>query len=148
MWHFPTVGSANELSPPINPVWRIILFPSCGQTLSVMKWPQVLPCNPVPARPSNSACLMGKKGLQCGFNPTQPLLGFNGFLTSTQPIFTSLLPLLCSRSKFISCGTPPVPDPSALHGTLILPLFPPFLLFNLFSIFCSETRLKLRSIPH
>lgn len=76
------MGSANELSPPINPVWRIILFPSSGQTLSVMKWPQVLPCNPVPSRPSNSACLKGKNGFQCDFNPTQPVLGFSGFVTS------------------------------------------------------------------
>lgn len=76
------MGSANELSPAINPVWRIILFPSSGQTLSVMKWPQVFTCNPVPSQPSNFACLRGKKGLQCGFNPTQPLLSFTGFVTS------------------------------------------------------------------
>lgn len=69
MRHFPTVGSANELSPPINPVWRIIPFPSSGQTLSVMKWPRVLPCNPVPYRPSNSVCLRGKEGLTVWLQP-------------------------------------------------------------------------------
>lgn len=100
------MGSANELSPPINPVWRIILFPSSGQTLSVMKWPRVLPCSPVPSWPSNSACLRGKNGLQCGFNPTQPLLGFNGFPTSQLPPHLTHLHVTssfsCSRCNFIS----------------------------------------------
>ena len=104
------MGSANELSPPINPVWRIILFPSSGQTLSVMKWPRVLPCNPVPSRPSNSACLRGKKGLQCGFNPTQPLLSFSGFVTSYLPPHLTHLhdasSSPCSRCNFISCRAP------------------------------------------
>lgn len=63
------MGSAKELSPPINPVWRIIPFPSSGQTLSVMKWPEVLPCNPVTYHPSNSACLRGKKGLTVWLQP-------------------------------------------------------------------------------
>lgn len=101
------MGSANELSPPINPVWRIILFPSSGQTLSVMKWPRVLPCNPVPSQPSNSACLRGKKGLQCGFNPTQPLLSFSSFVTSYLPPHLTHLhdasSSPCSRCNFICC---------------------------------------------
>lgn len=72
-----------------------------------MKWPQVLPCNPVPSQPSNFACLRGKKGLQCGFNPTQPLLSFSDFVTSHLPphlthlCITSSSP--CSRCNFISC---------------------------------------------
>lgn len=71
-----------------------------------MKWPQVLPCNPVPSWPSNSVCLRGKKGLQCGFNPTQPLLSFSGFVTYhldphlTHLHVTSSSP--CSRCNFIS----------------------------------------------
>lgn len=101
------MGSANELSPAINPVWRIILFPSSGQTLSVMKWPQVLPCNPVPSQPSNFACLRGKRGLQCGFNPTQPLLSFSDFVTSHLPPHLTHLRITssspCSRCNFISC---------------------------------------------
>lgn len=103
----PTVGSANELSPAINPVWRIILFPSSGQTLSVMKWPRVLPCNPVPSRPSNFACLGGEEGLQCGFNPTQPLLGSSDFVTSHLPPAPDHLCVApsspCSGCNFISC---------------------------------------------
>lgn len=71
-----------------------------------MKWPRVLPCNPVPSWPSNSACLRGKNGLQCGFNPTQPLLGFNGFLTSQLPSHLTHLHVTssfsCSRCNFIS----------------------------------------------
>ena len=136
------MGSANELSPPINPVWRIILFPSSGQTLSVMKWPQVLPCNPVPSRPSNSACLRGKKGLQCGFNPTQPLLSFSGFVTFhlpphlTHPHVTSSLP--CSRCNFISCRAPLQCLCCGSLSALTHPRFPPFSVFSpLFSPFLS-----------
>lgn len=103
IWHLPTVGSANELSPAINPVWRIILFPSPGQTLSVMKWPWVPPRNPVPSEPSNFSCLGGKKGLQCGFNPTQPLL------SSTD--FSHLPP-----------APPPTPDPSPASHAASFPV--------------------------
>lgn len=75
-----------------------------------MKWPRVLPCNPVPSRPSNSACLRGKKGLQCGFNPTQPLLSFSGFVTSYLPPHLTHLhdasSSPCSRCNFISCRAP------------------------------------------
>lgn len=75
-----------------------------------MKWPQVLPCNPVPSRPSNFACLRGKKGLQCGFNPTQPLLSFSGFVTSHLPPHLTHLHVTssspCSRCNFISCRAP------------------------------------------
>lgn len=133
------MGSANELSPPINPVWRIILFPSSGQTLSVMKWPQVLPCNPVPSRPSNFACLRGKKGLQCGFNPTQPLLSFSGFVTSHLPPHLTYLHVTssspCSRCNFISCGAPLqhlcCRSLSAPLSALTHPFFSPVPLFSL-----------------
>lgn len=140
------MGSANELSPPINPVWRIILFPSSGQTLSVMKWPQVLPCNTVPSQPSNSACLRGKKGLQCGFNPTQPLLSFGGFVTSHLPPhlthlhFTSSSP--CYRCNFISYSISAAVFSqlrclnslisASLLSLFFLPYFSPFLFLLLF----------------
>lgn len=115
----PAAGSADELSPAINPVWRIILFPSSGQTLSVMKWPRVPPGSPVPSRPSDSAwsqgwgvwgarreVLGGCRRLQCGFNPTQPLLGSSDFVTSL-PTRRGVAPSspcsLCSGCNFISC---------------------------------------------
>lgn len=147
------MGSANELSPPINPVWRIILFPSSGQTLSVMKWPRVLPCNPVPSRPSNSACLRGKKGLQCGFNPTQPLLSFSGFVTSHLPPHLTHLHVTssspCSRCNFISCRTPLqylcCGSLSTPLSALTHPCFPPFSVFpSLLSPFLSLLSEKKR----
>lgn len=148
------MGSANELSPPINPVWRIILFPSSGQTLSVMKMPQVLPCNPVPSRPSNFACLRGKKGLQCGFNPSQPLLSFSGFVTShlpphlTHPHVTSSSP--CSRCNFISCNAPLhylcCRSLSAPLSALTHPCFPLFSVFPSHFFPCSVKKKKKKKI--
>lgn len=152
------MGSANELSPPINPVWRIILFPSSGQTLSVMKWPQVLPCNPVPSQPSNFACLRGKKGLQCGFNPTQPLLSFSGFVTSHLPPHLTHLHVTssspCSRCNFISCTAPlqylccrSLSAPVCPHSSLLPSFFcfpSPILPYPLFISLFSKKKKKKR----
>lgn len=59
----PAAGSADELSPAINPVWRIILFPSSGQTLSVMKWPGVPLVAPSHPGPLTRPGLRGARGL-------------------------------------------------------------------------------------
>lgn len=123
-----------------------------------MKWPQVLPCNPVPSQPSNFACLRGKKGLQCGFNPTQPLLSFSGFVTSHLPPHLTHLHVTssspCSRCNFISCTAPlqylccrSLSAPVCPHSSLLPSFFcfpSPILPYPLFiSLFSKKKKKKM-----
>lgn len=99
----PAAGSADELSPAINPVWRIILFPSSGQTLSVIKWPRVPPGSPIPSRASDSARSQGWGGCSVTSTPLNLCPAPVTLSPPCRPAAPSSPCSLCSGCNFISC---------------------------------------------